>query len=184
MADEEITIHEDDEGEFDDQLLEMVHQMIEGRNAFFGRTVQLTPHTSRPNMISRYMINELVYLELLNRVFQNHVRTQSRASTVLSVTFPSNFLDNVPVTASNAQITAALEDVETSNTNCAICQDSISSGGAKIRQCGHVFHRSCIANWFGMSVRCPVCRRDIRESDQVTQTPPASTQTSTQQEDQ
>lgn len=138
--------------------------MIDGRNDFFIRTIGLSPHQSRPAALSRYMMNEVIYLELINRIYQNHLR-RNLSTAVIQVTLPANFLDPVAVVASAADLTASLEDVESSSTNCAICQDSISSGGARIRQCGHVFHRSCVVSWFGMSVRCPVCRHDIREQE-------------------
>jgi len=167
----------------DEQILEMLSEMINGRNDFFIRTVQLTPHQSRPAIVSRYMMNEVVYLEMINRLYQNHLRTQI-ATNVLTVTLPNNFLDPVAVIPTQAQIDASLEAIESTQSNCAICQDSISSAGARIRHCGHVFHRSCIVNWFGMSVRCPVCRHDIRQEGQASQTQPASEQTSSQPEDQ
>lgn len=167
----------------DEHILELIEQLIDGRNEFFIRTMQLAPHQARPVAMSRYMMNELAYLEMINRIYQNHMRTQL-ATTILNVTLPSNFLDPVPVTASQTQVDDSLEDIDSATVNCAICQDSISSGGAKIRQCGHVFHRSCIVSWLGMSVRCPVCRHDIRTEGRGAQTPPASRQTSSPQEDQ
>ena len=167
----------------DEQLLELLEQMVEGRNEFFIRTTQLTPSQSRPTVLTRFMMNEIIYLEMINRIYQNHLRSQL-ASTVLTFTLPQNFLDPVAVTPTQANVTAALEDIESSTTNCAICQDAISSAGVRIRHCGHVFHRSCIVNWFGMSVRCPVCRHDIRQGGQAAQTQPAVEQTSSQQEDQ
>lgn len=158
----------------DDQLLDLLEQMIEGRNDFFTRTMQLAPHQSRPAALSRYMMNEVIYLEMINRIYQSHLRN-NLATAVIQFTLPANFLEPVPVVATTANVTSSLEDIESSPTNCAICQDAISSGGAKIRQCGHVFHRSCIVSWFGMSVRCPVCRHDIRQpgsqSDALSQTP-------------
>ncbi len=138
--------------------------MVEGRNEFFVRTVQLTPHQHRPQMLSRYMLNEIVYLEMINRLYQNHLRSQT-SSAVVTFTIPNNFTDPVVVAPTQEQITAALEDISTSTASCAICQDAISSGGCLIRSCRHEFHRNCLTNWFGMSVRCPVCRHDIRESE-------------------
>ena len=167
----------------DEQLLEVLEQMIEGRNDFFIRTTQLTPHQSRPSVLSRYMMNEVIYLEMINRIYQNHLRS-NLASTILTFTLPANFLDPVSIVPTQGQVTSSLEDIEPTTTNCAICQEAISSGGARIRQCGHVFHRSCIVNWLGMSVRCPVCRHDIRQEDLGDQRQSASEQTSVQQEDQ
>ena len=159
----------------DENFLDTLELMIDGRNDFFIRTMQLTPHQQRPSVLSRYMLNEICYLELLNRIYQNSVRQAN--STVLTVSIPANFEDNVPVLPTQSQINSSLEDVESTASNCAICQDSISSGACRIRQCGHVYHRSCLLSWFGMSVRCPVCRHDIREeapataTDQQDQTP-------------
>lgn len=148
----------------EEQLLDLLESLIEGRNEFFTQTMRLNPHASRPQMVSRYMLNELCILELVNRVYMNHIRTP--ASAVVTLTMPaSNFFDPVVVSASQTQITSALEDITTSTSNCAICQDAISSGGCKLRHCQHEFHRSCVTSWFGMSVRCPVCRHDIRETN-------------------
>jgi hypothetical protein len=54
-------------------------------------------------------------------------------------------------------------------TNCSICQSHVLedlSGGAntwrRIRQCGHMFHTSCIDRWFSQNIHCPLCRTDIR----------------------
>ena len=167
----------------DEQLLELLAEMVDGRNSFFNRLSTFGPHQARPTVFSRYMMNEVIYLEMINRIYQNHLRN-NLASTILTFTLPANFLDPVSIVPTQGQVTSSLEDIEPTTTNCAICQEAISSGGARIRQCGHVFHRSCIVNWLGMSVRCPVCRHDIRREDLEEETPPASEQTSSQEEDQ
>jgi hypothetical protein len=55
--------------------------------------------------------------------------------------------------------------------NCSICQSHVLedlSGAAagntwrRIRQCGHMFHTSCIDRWFSQNIHCPLCRTDIR----------------------
>ena len=148
----------------EEHILELLEGFVEGRNDFFVRTMQLTPHQHRPQMLSRYMLNEIVYLEMVNRIYQNHLRN-SLATAVVQLTLPANFTDPVVVAPTQAQITAAVEDIQTSTNSCAICQDVISSGGCRLRSCRHEFHRNCLTNWFGMSVRCPVCRHDIRESE-------------------
>lgn len=155
----------------EDEILELMEGLIEGRNDFFTRTVQLTPHAQRANVISRFMMNEICYLQILNQIYQNH----NRNTTTLTFNIPANFSDSVPVLPTQTQINSAIENVESTNSNCPICQDSISSGACRIRHCGHVYHRSCLLSWFGMNVRCPVCRHDIREQgsqgDQSDQTP-------------
>jgi len=75
----------------------------------------------------------------------------------------ADWSDPVRVTPSANQLTTALEhDVNAQDENCAVCQDNVTSG-TRLRQCGHMFHRACIMNWFEMSSRCPVCRHDVRE---------------------
>lgn len=152
----------------EERLFDIIESLIEGRNDFFVRTMQLTPSQHRGHALSRFMLNEVCYLEVLNRLYQNHTRNQL-ASAVLTFTVPSDFNDPVPVLPTQTQINSSLENIESSTSNCAICQESISSGGCRIRQCNHVYHRSCILSWFAMNVRCPVCRRDIREGSQDSQ---------------
>jgi hypothetical protein len=149
----------------EEQILEVLESLVEGRNEFFVRTMQLTPHQQRGALASRYMLNEICFLEIINRLYQNQIRSQS---TVLTVSVPANFEDNVPILPTQQQINSSLENIEPTTNNCAICQESVSSGACRIRQCGHVYHRSCILSWFGLNVRCPVCRHDIREGHQAT----------------
>jgi hypothetical protein len=49
--------------------------------------------------------------------------------------------------------------------NCAICQDPMEAGQETrtILACSHCFHRECIDRWFQEHVRCPTCRRDVRD---------------------
>ena len=52
------------------------------------------------------------------------------------------------------------------NTTCAICQEGITvtDTARKINHCDHLYHQSCIDQWFQRSVQCPTCRFDIRDS--------------------
>jgi len=51
---------------------------------------------------------------------------------------------------------------------CAVCQDHAcpesTTDWRKINSCGHLYHKKCIDQWFETSVKCPICRIDIRES--------------------
>ncbi len=155
----------------DPNVLSLIESMIYGRNQFLNSwNIRALPYEHRATMVSRYMTNELVYLEFINRVYVNDIQTQLAANALITFAMPNNFLQPVNVTASPAQINTSLEDFPNTTSSCAICQDVISSGGCRIRQCGHVYHRPCIVNWLSMSVRCPVCRHDIREANQVVQT--------------
>ena len=159
----------------DPNVLSLVESMIYGRNQFLNSwTIRALPYEQRSTMIGRYMTNELVFLEFINRVYANDIQTQLAANALITFAMPNNFLQPVNVTASNNQINSSLQDFPNTTSSCAICQDAISSGGCRIRQCGHVYHRPCIVNWLSMSVRCPVCRHDIREESQVVQTSSAS----------
>jgi hypothetical protein len=48
--------------------------------------------------------------------------------------------------------------------NCSICQDVIvpTEESRRLKPCQHVYHRTCIDQWFLRSVACPTCRHDIR----------------------
>jgi hypothetical protein len=172
----------------DRQVLEVLSNLIDGRNNFFSEGfIRALNFESRSALVSRFMVNELVYAEIINRIYMNTIQTRSAAVALINLTVPqtttTTFFEPVHVTASQAQINSALVDAPNASGTCAICQDAISSGACRIRQCGHLYHRSCILNWLSMSVRCPVCRHDIR--DEVThlanQTSLASSQNSSQQ---
>ena len=62
-----------------------------------------------------------------------------------------------------------------SNTVCSVCQDSIGSAETcrRITICQHVYHRTCIDQWFTRSVYCPSCRHDIRVTSPRLQAAPA-----------
>ena len=155
----------------DPNVLSMIESMIHGRNQFLNSwTMRGLPYEQRSNMVSRYMTNELIFLEFINRVYVNDIQTQLAANALITFAMPNTFFQPVNITASHTQINNSLEDFPNATSSCAICQDVISSTGCRIRQCGHAYHRACIVNWFSMSVRCPVCRHDIREASPEVQT--------------
>lgn len=150
-----------------EEYIQSVEGLIEGRNIFLARTLNQFRPVERMAIYNQYMLNERMYLELTNRIFAQEVRTQQPQ---LVINVPSDFLDSVPVTATTAQTASAIENLEGAQGDCAICQDAITATGVRIRQCGHKYHQACINSWLSMSVRCPVCRHDIRQAD-----PPAQT---------
>lgn len=162
-------------------ILQILHDLICGRNDFLNDIPRRIPFLNRPVVLARYMNNEAMILEFLNRAYTLESQARVAATSILSMMAVNpTFQEPVVVAPSQAQITASLENHPTTTSNCAICQEQIENGACRIRQCGHVYHRSCISNWFSMSVRCPVCRYDIREGDPVAQTSPASNETSSQ----
>jgi hypothetical protein len=161
----------------EEQMLDVIDNLIDGRNMFVSRIGQIS-HPQRPTMLSRFMMNEIIYLEIINRVYNTHNRN-NLTQAVMTLTVPPNFMDPVNVAPTAQQVENAIEHIVTTTADCAICQDSISSNGVKLRHCGHVYHHSCLLSWFAVSVRCPVCRHDIREG-QAAQTHAVSAQTSSQ----
>lgn len=174
--------------DIDSQVLQTLNSLIQGRNTFFTEGfIRALNFEARSALMSRFMINELVYAEIINRIYMNTIQTRAAAVALINLTVPATntttFFDPVHVTPSQTQISSSLIDAPNATGTCAICQDGISSGACRIRQCGHLYHRSCISNWFSMSVRCPVCRHDIRQEavHQANQTSLASSQNSSQQ---
>jgi hypothetical protein len=155
-------------------VLSLIETMLEGRNNFFSNQgLRPIPFAYRPGVVARYMSNEALYIEFINRVYSNSIQTQAAATALVTLTMPNmlaSFMDPVNIAPTQEQITSSLEDTASTTSSCAICQEAISSGASRIRQCGHVYHRACIVTWFSSSVRCPVCRHDIR-----TENPPAQT---------
>jgi hypothetical protein len=51
-------------------------------------------------------------------------------------------------------------------TNCVVCQDSIQVSDVcrRLNGCRHIFHKTCIDQWFQTNVHCPTCRHDIRDA--------------------
>ena len=102
-------------------------------------------------------------LDPLTRLFLATIVSQPNA----------NFMEPVRVTATPEQIARAstlTTESSTSDSPCAICQDTIAVGdrSRRLHACNHYFHQTCIDTWFQRNVHCPVCRHDIRTSVQQT----------------
>jgi len=154
--------------ETEEMVLHLLNEMIEGRNAFFARTMNRISPTHRDALTSRFFLNELCYLEITNRVFQNSVRARNNAATtLLTMSIPLNFMDPVNVNPTAQQIANATAPVPTplAGTTCPICQDALTENAVRITHCNHTYHQSCLDSWLTMSVRCPVCRYDIRGTE-------------------
>ena len=113
-------------------------------------------------------------LEQEGRILSLIGTIMNRQRIPLTLTFPINMdmsnMDNVVVAPTEEQVSHELVPlVASSQQSCSICQDAIQADGCQLRGCQHAYHRSCIQVWFSTSVRCPVCRRDIR-GDQESQT--------------
>jgi len=156
------------------EIVAILEELIEGRNSFLSsNTIRALPFHERGGVLARYMSNELVLVDTINRIYSRRAITDA-ATTLLTFTIPPSFMEPVAVVPTSVQVNASLEDQTSMTGNCAVCQDAISGAGCRIRQCGHSFHRGCIVSWFLMSVHCPVCRHDIREENLQSETSPAS----------
>jgi hypothetical protein len=49
---------------------------------------------------------------------------------------------------------------------CSICLENFSEGqqAKKLPNCGHQFHKNCIALWLLRSRICPFCKQEITET--------------------
>ena len=114
----------------------------------------------------------------LARVFDFTNRTATPAS-VATPTWLSEWANPVAVLATPAQIRDAIEELDFSsiqeplNDRCPISQQPFSpdSRVARLRRCGHICEAAALRRWFTYSVRCPMCRIDIREEG--ARTPPS-----------
>lgn len=158
----------------DSQLLEIIQATVEGRRSFFSaESIRLINYRDRPAVINHYLRTETAHMDMLLRLFAQQ-QTNDIANSIVRLTVPSRFLEPVRVTATQQQINNSIVVRETQESPCAICQEAISSDGVALRHCSHGYHRTCILSWFSTSVRCPVCRHDIRETGQANQTSSAS----------
>ena len=169
----------------DDPSVEMLSEWIDGRNDLFHRVMNAVHFPYRHTVLNNMLSNEYAFIGLMNRIHSAHVR-QSTMTAFVTLSMPNQnatgFMDPVPVVPTSQQITAAVahEEVTGSIGNCAICQDSIEGDLARIRHCGHSYHRTCLNSWFASNPRCPVCRYDIRETGQGAGTSAVVAQTSSQ----
>jgi hypothetical protein len=147
----------------DRRVLDIIEDLLEARSVFFHRSSILIGN--RDSIATQLMNNESIILSLLSNLLLTR--------RPLTITFPLNldaFNDPVLVTPTQEQINNELVPITSSSQQtCSICQEQISGEGCQLRGCNHAYHRNCITTWFSASVRCPICRRDIRE-DRESQT--------------
>ena len=99
---------------------------------------------------------------------QNHSSRNSYlpSQLILPIPIPIRFIQFIiqnpgehQVAATEAQINS-LENVDRTNTECAICQEAIN-GPAKRIKCKHDFHEQCIVPWLRLKNSCPICRTTV-----------------------
>ena len=90
----------------------------------------------------------------------------------------NSLFQNVVVRPTQEEIDNATESiVYSANMNlgqerCPISLEDFHDGDQilRIRHCGHIFGNLSLQSWFNSNVRCPVCRFDIRDSNNETGT--------------
>lgn len=106
-------------------------------------------------------------LETITTLHSSMEEEEEAVPPLIRLSIPANWNEPVPVIASNERITESMREITSDMElgTCAICQEGIQqrADGCHLRNCGHQFHDNCILEWFTHSVRCPVCRNDIRE---------------------
>lgn len=151
-----------DEDQDEPTILDLVREILETDRTFFQTIRFLDGHT-RTNVLAMYLRNTAMAYRVLDTLQREPRHTTMVMNIPLSMDLSGSFFDPVPVVPTQEQVRAAvdLHRGVPAGTVCAICQEEVSCA-TRIRACGHLFHGSCIDQWFQMNPRCPVCRHDIR----------------------
>jgi len=142
-------------------VLDLLHEILENDRAFYP-IVRFLDSATRNSLVAAHMRNSNLQLAFLRQYIASPA-TLTLNIPIGGMDTSGNFFDPVTVAPTQPQIDAAIErHVGIQDTNCAICQDTVTCA-TRIRACGHCFHHQCISQWFTMNTRCPVCRHDIRD---------------------
>jgi hypothetical protein len=154
-------------------VLPLLRDIVHSETQFFNRVMDL-PDAVRNRVLANRNRQTLVMLDLIRTLAEPPSSrgvvtrgTRSHFTIDLTQDLLNTFHDPVPVLPTAAQISAAVELAVTPPAGelCAICQENMATS-TRLNHCRHYFHHNCITQWFGTSVRCPVCRNDIRENDE------------------
>ena len=151
-------------------VIPLLRDIVHSETQFFSRVVDL-PDAVRNRAISNRSRQTLVMLDLVRTLVDpppaRTVLPRGQFTIDLTQDLLRTFHEPVAVLPTAVQISAAVELNVTPPAGelCAICQDTMAIS-TRLVQCRHYFHHACITQWFGTSVRCPVCRNDIRGDDE------------------
>lgn len=143
-------------------VLDILHEMLENERAFYG-IVRFLDGGTRNHIVAAQLRNTNSMVSLVRQYMNQETTTNMVLNIPLGrLDASGNFFDPVTVAPTNQQIDAGTErHINGGDTICAICQEAVPCA-TRLRACGHLFHHSCIMQWFTMNTRCPVCRHDIR----------------------
>jgi hypothetical protein len=144
-------------------VIAVVRDLIESETTFF-RTAVALPEPQRSRILGNRSRMAQDILSLM-RFLVNPPQPQQRFVVNIPLDLNATDFEPVHVTPSTEQIAAAMETGVAAPADglCAVCQDGFVVPCARLTRCGHHFHVACISQWFRSSVRCPVCRDDVRE---------------------
>lgn len=151
-------------------VLPLLRDIVESETTFFDRAVRL-PEATRNRVMANRARQTMVILDIVRTLAEppppRHVIPRANFTIDLTSDLLRTFHEPVAVIPTPAQIAAAVElNSEPPHDGlCAICQDTMTTS-TRLTRCNHHFHQACIVQWFGTSVRCPVCRNDIRGDDE------------------
>ncbi len=64
--------------------------------------------------------------------------------------------------AAQRQEPMVLAEVKEEGKTCCICIEDLEKGSKeRMLQCGHMFHRPCIAKWLKQKRECPICKQQV-----------------------
>lgn len=147
-------------------ILDVLNTLLEADRTFL-QTLRFL-NSNREVLLAAQQRNTAAVLALLRTYATSNTTTYTIPITLpRGMTLPTGWDEPVVVRPTAAQIEAATSfaPIPSTDTNCSICQDTLAESATRIDHCGHVFHNTCIAEWFTRSVVCPMCRHDIRTVD-------------------
>ena len=105
-------------------------------------------------------------------ITNNNSNNNAHDNNPIITSFLTNFLNSVPVRPTQEQINSAsrlvsYSDIQNPNsTSCAISLELFvpSDSVIQLNHCRHIFFPDQFNQWFSNNVRCPVCRHDIRNT--------------------
>ena len=141
------------------------------------------PNIYADDNFSQRILNQVDQYENQSGQFLNDFFGNSPISTLLYSMLQSrnnSWVDPVVVRPSATEISRATSLTSIDNTRenerCVICQDDMNNTHVirRINQCRHQFHQNCLDQHFQNSVRCPICRYDIRQYNNQSESQAAS----------
>jgi len=151
-------------------IVPLLRDLVNNETRIFRDAIEL-PDALRNRVLANHHRETMMLLHIIRAITDPPPRPRliPRANFTIDLTqdLLRSFHEPVAVVPTPAQIAAAMELNATPPLEglCAICQETMTTS-ARLSRCNHHFHQACITQWFGSSVRCPVCRNDIRGEEE------------------